>query len=360
MTDTPAVATTADRQSPTLAIVSGPAFELVAELAAFASGPARASLESGKTWIRDVRRLAGPDLLRRVERWAFPLYTELAPIVLDAGPPFEVSAFVEALRRHDADRLHRRLLGVESPPNRAMVSEGAFDRALAGNVRAKAEVRRTLGLNPPARQSLDRLMKASPVSVKDDVVTIVEDWGSRVFPAYRDRAQALVARDVEAKETLFRDEPMDIALSASTNGVEFDLAGWADQVVVIPTFALRPFIAPVESGSRQLILCSVADEAFDDDPAAPPRRLVKVTAALGDEVRLRILHELAGADLTAAELASRLGVERTSLHHHLGVLRSAGLVSPRAEGVQSWRYARRTDGITDVATALSRYLDPSS
>ena len=360
MTDTPAVATTADRQSPALAIVSGPAFELVAELAAFASGPARASLESGKTWIRDVRRLAGPDLLRRVERWAFPLYTELAPIVLDAGPPFELSAFIKALRRHDADRLHRRLLGVESPPNRAMVSEGAFDRALAGNVRAKAEVRRTLGLNPAARQSLDRLMKASPRSVKDDVVSIVEDWGSRVFPVYSDHAQALVARDVEAKETLFRDAPMDVALSESTNGVEFDLAGWADQIIVIPTFALRPFIAPVESGPRQLILCSVSDEAFDDDPAAPPRRLVKVTAALGDEVRLRILHELAGADLTAAELASRLGVERTSLHHHLGVLRSAGLVSARAEGVQSWRYARRTDGITDVATALSRYLDPSN
>src|SRR6186713_3009518 len=87
MTDTAAVATAHD--APTVTLVSGPAFELVAELAAFASGPARASLESGKTWIRDVRRLAGPDLLRRVERWAFPLYTELVPITLDAGPPFE-------------------------------------------------------------------------------------------------------------------------------------------------------------------------------------------------------------------------------------------------------------------------------
>ena len=83
MTDTAAVVTAHD--APTVTIVSGPAFELVAELAAFASGPARASLESGKTWIRDVRRLAGPDLLRRVERWAFPLYTEVVPIALDVS-----------------------------------------------------------------------------------------------------------------------------------------------------------------------------------------------------------------------------------------------------------------------------------
>ena len=345
--------------SPTVRIVSGQAFELVAELAAFASGPARASLESGKTWIRDVRRLAGPDLLRRVQRWAFPLYSEIAPIVLDAGAPFEPEGVVRALRRHPADALRRRLLGAESPPNRAMVSEGAFDRALAGNRRARAEVRQTLGLNPPARQSIDRLLTTSPESVRDEIVTIVEDWTSRVFPTFAGRSSALVRRDVEAKQALFDGVPVEEALRQSTNGVEFDLAGWATEIIVIPTVALRPFIAPVESGSRQLILCSVADEAFDDDPMVPPRRLVKVTAALGDDLRLRILHELAGADLTAAELAGRIGIERTSLHHHLGVLRSAGLVAARAEGVQSWRYTRRSEGITGVATALNRYLDTS-
>ena len=200
MPDTAAVTQPETAPSPTVKLVSGPAFELVAELAAFASGPARASLESGKTWIRDVRRLAGADLLRRVERWAFPLYTELAPIVLDAGEPFEPEGVVEALRRHPADALRRRLLGAESPPNRAMVSDGAFDRALAGNRRARAEVRRTLGLNPPARQSIDRLLTTDPESVQDEIVSIVEDWGSRVFPTFADRSNALVRRDIEAKE----------------------------------------------------------------------------------------------------------------------------------------------------------------
>ena len=166
MPDTAAVTQPVPATSPTVRLVSGAAFELVAELAAFASGPARASLESGKTWIRDVRRLAGPDLLRRVERWAFPLYTELAPIVLDAGAPFEPEGVVRALRSHPAEALRRRLLGAESPPNRAMLSDGAFDRALAGNRRARAEVRRTLGLNPPARQSIDRLLTTEPESVQ--------------------------------------------------------------------------------------------------------------------------------------------------------------------------------------------------
>ena len=50
---------------PPVRVVSGPAFELAAELAAFTSGPARASLDSGKAWIRDVRSLAGHGPLER-------------------------------------------------------------------------------------------------------------------------------------------------------------------------------------------------------------------------------------------------------------------------------------------------------
>jgi DNA-binding transcriptional ArsR family regulator len=141
-----------------------------------------------------------------------------------------------------------------------------------------------------------------------------------------------------------------------TNGVEVDPSDWADEVVVVPTVALRPFIAPVETGTRLTLLCSVADESFDTDPAAPPRRLVQVATALGDELRLRILRELARGEATATEVADRLGVDRTSLHHHLGILRSAGLLTIRAEGVRGWRYALRDDGLEGVGPALASYL----
>ena len=102
----------------------------------------------------------------------------------------------------------------------------------------------------------------------------------------------------------------------------------------------------------------MADEAFEDDPTAPPRRLVKLAAALGDERRLRILHVLTDSELTASEIADRLGVERTSLHHHLGIRRSAGLLAIRDDGIHGWRYARRPDSVGDVGAALAAYLEP--
>lgn len=344
---------------PPVRIVSGAAFEIIAELAAFASGPARASLESGKPWIREVRALAGPDLIRRVERWAFGTYTELASIVLVTAAPYDPHQLVGALRALPPDALRRRLLGAESAQNRSMVSDGAFDRGLAGDAPARAELRVALGPNRPARQGIDRLLSTSPEAVQQEIAAIVEEWTSRVFPAFAADALAIIGRDADAKQRLLEASPAQDVLRISTNGVDFDPGAWVTEIVVVPTVALRPFLAPVEWGSIEIFLCSVADEAFEDDPAAPPRRLVKLAAALGDELRLRILYALADGEMTASEIADRLGVERTSLHHHLGILRSAGLLTIRDDGVRGWRFARPPEGVADVGAALKEYLDAS-
>jgi DNA-binding transcriptional ArsR family regulator len=343
---------------PPVRIVSGPAFELVAELAAFASGPARASLESGKPWIREVRALAGPDLLRRIDRWAFGLYAELASIVAEAGAPYEPGQLVATLRAMPPDAVRRRLLGADSAPNRAMVSDGAFDRALAGDADAQAELRTALSPNRSARQSIDRLLNSPPEAVPQDVAGIVEDWAERVFPVFARDALAIVARDAAAKERQLASQPGRDLLRVAMNGVDVEPMPSVEEYVVVPTLAMRPFVAPVDWGSTAIFLCSVADEAFDDGPAAPPRRLVKLAAALGDETRLRILNVLSSSELTASEIADRLGVERTSLHHHLGILRSAGLLKIHDDGLRGWRFARAADGAGDLGAALAEYLRP--
>jgi DNA-binding transcriptional ArsR family regulator len=341
---------------PPVRIVAGPAFELIAQLSAFTSGPARPSLESGKTWIRDVRELAGAELIRGVERWSIALYGELASVALEAGPPYRTEQLVRHIRAMKPGLLWQRLIGAESAPNRAMLSRGAFDRAIAGDPAARTEIIDVLGGHAASRNTLERLFATRPELVQAEIAAIVETWARRVFPVFADAALALTARDVEAKDRLFAEVPPREALLVATSGVAFDPNGWATEIVFVPTVALRPFIVPVEWRSTAIILGSVADEAFDDDPAAPPRRLVQAAAALGDALRLRVLHELGDGELTASELADRVGVDRTTLHHHLGILRSAGLVTVRAEGLQSWRYAVRREGIAGVTTALVAYL----
>jgi hypothetical protein len=343
---------------PPVRIVAGHAFELVAQLCAFTSGPARPSLESGKAWIRDVRERAGPELIKGVERWNIALFGELTSVALEAGPPYRVEQLLRQVRAMRPALLWQRLIGAESPGTRSMFPRGTFDRAIAGDSLARTEIAEKVGHDAATRQTLDRLFATAPALIQAELAALLDAWAKRVFPAYAEAALVLVARDLEHKERLLGSVGPREALRAYTSGVDLEPDPASTEIVVIPTVAMRPFIVPAEWRSSTLILCSVGDEAFDDDPAAPPRRLVKAAIALGDELRLRALHELRGGELTASELAERLGVDRTSLHHHLGILRSAGLVTVRANGAESWHYSARADGIAGATSALTGYLDP--
>jgi len=62
---------------------------------------------------------------------------------------------------------------------------------------------------------------------------------------------------------------------------------------------------------------------------------VNVFKALSDETRLRIMNLLAHEDeMCVSDLATLLGVHQSKISRHLTVLRNAGLVEPRRDGVR--------------------------
>lgn len=55
--------------------------------------------------------------------------------------------------------------------------------------------------------------------------------------------------------------------------------------------------------------------------------------AMADPMRLRILHELEDGELCVGELAGRVGGSAANVSKHLAVLRAAGLVRCRRDGM---------------------------
>ncbi|MEO7266469.1 MAG: metalloregulator ArsR/SmtB family transcription factor, partial [Candidatus Limnocylindria bacterium] len=139
----------------------------------------------------------------------------------------------------------------------------------------------------------------------------------------------------------------------ATNGVEFAPRPGCDRVVMVPSFIGRPLVAHLEVGEVLMIVYPVADESVSADIDTPPLRLVRLSKALGDEKRLRVLRTLAEGERTLMELADIFGVAKTTMHHHMIILRSAGLV---AFGVGSKRYRLRQETVPDVGALLSGYL----
>lgn len=54
---------------------------------------------------------------------------------------------------------------------------------------------------------------------------------------------------------------------------------------------------------------------------------------LAEPMRLRILHALAGGELSVGELVEQAGGSQANVSKHLGILQESGLVSRRKEGL---------------------------
>jgi ArsR family transcriptional regulator len=75
---------------------------------------------------------------------------------------------------------------------------------------------------------------------------------------------------------------------------------------------------------------------FRHPTALPPEALARIAhrlKAMADPTRLHILQLLAPGELCVGDLVSQLGCTQANVSKHLGVLRAAGLVRPRRDGM---------------------------
>lgn len=91
--------------------------------------------------------------------------------------------------------------------------------------------------------------------------------------------------------------------------------------------------------------------AFPPDLAEKSR----IFRALGDEVRLRLLHLVRDDEVCVCDLVAVLGMAQGTLSHHLSSLLQAGLVTARKQG--RWNYYRATPLAGEAISSLRVPVD---
>jgi DNA-binding transcriptional ArsR family regulator len=71
---------------------------------------------------------------------------------------------------------------------------------------------------------------------------------------------------------------------------------------------------------------------------------------------VKILTVLRQGEMTAVDLARALGVPRTTLLHHLALLRSAGLIHVAVTPGDATMYRLRPDGLSELAKAAAVFI----
>ena len=344
-------------QSPALTIEAAPAYEFLMSLGTVTDDDQKDTVDIGPEWIADARRRAGPELLARVNTAAHgepDSWIHLVGLAFGAPAPHDVASFIDHLRNTDPDEIRLHLVTYYDRETRRLTPPDVICRAVAGDADAQRDFLRS---NHPEVEHWQNYLKGvlgdDAATFKAELIDILEAWAESVFAPEEATIMPILQRDVEAKRELAKTLPLDAFIKTATNGVEFGPRPGNERVALVATFVNRPLVSHVEVGETLVVVYPVADESVAAESDAPPLRLVRLAKALADEKRLRILRALADGEKSLMELAEQFGVPKTTMHHHMIVLRSAGLV---AVAIGSKRYRLREETVPDLDELLSGYL----
>lgn len=199
------------------------------------------------------------------------------------------------------------------------------------------------------------LIETDPEDHGRRLADIVERFRDAVWRDLEDEAMGPIRRDVAHRQDRLAsgDDPTAVIVEA-TNGYEPPDDAGLSRVVLLPSYWMRPWLVVGQPMNTEVISTVVADEFLILPSEAPPPALLKLAKALSDESRLRLLRRMSSGPVSLSEATDALDVTKATAHHHLSILRQAGLVSMRGTG-RATRYALRHDPADAAKDALSSY-----
>jgi DNA-binding transcriptional ArsR family regulator len=314
----------------------------------------------GKDWFEDFRKRLSPETLDAANRASGlgELWVALLPIV-ETAPDHSIDGAIDWLEASDPVWLRQSLLAEKFCEVNADVRSAAArgeDQAVAA-ILAEAK---TMKMEDDLCKSLESFLEIPANEVIPPLVQAMRGVRREAFAEFEEEWSAAQARDAAARQPMIESSTSTKDLiEAITNGISYDLPQGVRRVVFIPSVSLRPWTLITDHEDALLVCYPVGEEHLVLDPEAPPSSLLAVYKALGDDKRMRLLRKLAEGPATLAELTEHVGMAKSTVFHHMAVLRAAGLVRVLFADGQVSTYGLRLDSIPDHASLLQQYLHPS-
>ena len=337
-----------------------PAHELIAAITALSHTESWDTYAEGAAWLNDLRSRMSDDLRSRVGQQADPAacypkyWAHLVGLVHSAPRRDDVDAVIDHIAGLPDESLYRVLL--EGSLGGAARREHAVlvDAVVAGDRSAGAPLITAVCEDDQwERDSLRALLAQEPAAVKEDVVTVLRAT-RQLLRDHLDQSLPALRHDADERRLRIRGLPVDEAVKEGTDGIHYQPEPWVRRVLLIPQVAMRPWVMIVDHADLKIFLVAVADESLSVDRDTPPARLLALTKALGEEQRLRILRRLRSGPASLQQITDHLGIAKSTAHHHLVQLRSAGLVI--VEMGQEKEYTLRDGIVGDLSQLLDTYL----
>ena len=354
---------TAGPVTPALAVAvdASPAFEFLTTLVVASETETREHYEVGAAWFSRLDNALSDELRAEIDAWGSgSLWPRMYGFVLDCPAPRDVAALIEYLEELDASDVRLRLLGYGVRAVRRRATPQTILDAANGDAAAQ---RRLLGAADPEEADEPRALRVvldwTPAQTKQRVLALFRRWNEELFREWDAETRGAVGRAAERMRGWIDALGPDDAIERATGGIQFVAEPGIRLVVLAPSVVVRPYVRYDEQRTSAILVVPVDDESMGAEVEAPPARLVRLSKAFADERRLRILKRLTVDDYTLQELAEHFEIPKSTMLHHLVILRSAGVVRLKGSPT-AVRYSLRDGAVFDQATMLEAYLARST
>jgi DNA-binding transcriptional ArsR family regulator len=324
------------------------------------------SFDLGTKWFTEVQDATPEDLKEEIVRFGgsnCTIWLSLLGLISVAPHPHDPDGVFNWIGELNPQRLRRWILGYlgeqaaletnQGPPAPSLIEQAAL-----GDIDS---VREIIGssMDPDGIDQVVAMFEMDPIEMRDRMATALRRFRSEVFSKYEDEfGKAIAAAAAARRSVATRDSAKDV-IEEVTNGLDYEIPLGVSRVILVPSMIVRP-LSLIDQHRDTLIVCyGLADEFINLNPEAPPSWMVRFYKALSDEKRLRILRRLSEGDTSLDELTELLDLSKSTVHHHITILRGAGLVrvsigSTKAES----KYGLRPQAIEDASASLEGYMRP--
>jgi DNA-binding transcriptional ArsR family regulator len=316
----------------TAEVAAGTAFEVLVRLAAASRVDAGELPREVALALDAVGDTAG-------ESWL-----NLLGVPLDAGAPYSAEGLLDTLRTLDPLELRRHLLGRFAWSWCTLAGIDDIEAAAAGDAgaigRLLAHPRYYAG---HARESLETLLSVDPAETQRRIVAAVEA-GARTLltPSSPDD----LAAAADAVSATLAGTPVPDAIERVTRGYRYVPELEADRVVLVPHLEAGVSLVLAQHRTARVILFRATTDRGHEE------RLLALGRALSDPKRVEILTLVGRGVGRSSQLVDETGLTRSTVHHHLALLRDAGLVALEGNA-RAYTYVPRREAAEEAAALVA-------
>ncbi|MEN1969226.1 winged helix-turn-helix domain-containing protein [Lentibacillus sp. N15] len=226
-------------------------------------------------------------------------------------------------------------------------------QASTGDKLAVQELKKVTKHNPFFPDYIEFICQIDAKALKQHLITVMSGWYREFIEPEASRVERYLKQDCAMKRTMMAKMDPEEFVEWATGGIAYLPEPSVSNVLLIPQYIYRPWNIEADIEGTKVFYYPVSNESIHpEDTLTPNYFLVHKHKALGDELRLRMVKLLYRKDQTLQEITNTLGAGKTTIHHHLKILRSAKLVD-----VQHATYSLRKNALQSLSKELDHYLN---